>query len=314
MRYRVGMNRLRCPWLFVFLMGLVGCSPESDSASTVSSAGVTAGVGGSSSNSGAGSGGGASCDDGVQNGSEIGVDCGGGCPACAEPCTGADCDKVTQAVSKEAFAAIFEMLSPSGSCSSWCVQASDIAGNCTMYRKAGAEAFYEAAKSYPDFLTSDDPTTNKMEVAALFSNVIQESGLQEWGTPWQMGSWPPFAVNAGAITMMLEPSQLDFSTAPEGNPRIAKGLCYSLENGAAADSWLGRGPIQLTGESNYAQASFGMSMYNDLTCQAAVDQNLSVQNPPVRHTTCSDKNRSPPMRSSHSGRRFGFGRTCRCHL
>lgn len=275
------------------------CSSDSDGEVAATSGSGLAGPEAASSGAGAGgpsgsgSGAGSSCDDGLQNGNETGIDCGGLCPPCSEPCTGPDCDKIKQAVSEAAFAEIFEMLSPAGECSSFCVEVGEAAGNCTMYRKAGAAAFYAAAKEFPDFLKSDDATANKLEVAALFSNVIQESGLQEWATPWQMGVWPPYELVANKITMTVPSEQLVFSTAPTANPRIAKGLCYSLENGAPLDSWLGRGPIQLTGESNYAQATFGMSMFNDLTCQAARAQMLQVQAPPkgIGHDVCQDKNK-----------------------
>jgi hypothetical protein len=169
--------------------------------------------------------------------------------------------RAAAAMSEVQFYKIFPMIAPSGSCSAHCKGKEGVSGNCEMYQKGGYEAFNRVMGQFPRFLRHTNPLVNKMELAAFLSNVFQETGLQEWATPWDTPRWRLL----NDTVRFAE----GFTPVWGTNPKMPFGLCYSFEAGAHDDGWLGRGVVQLTGDANYAQASFGMDMWDSLLCAQA---------------------------------------------
>ena len=239
------------------------------------------------------------------------------------------------AISREKFEGIFPALADASgaSCSAHCAAqagaaGSLVAGNCPMYAKGGYGAFTAVAKQFmfPDrtgaaardfvagggaaddrgFLAHENPLVNAKELAAFFSNVFQETGLQEWASPWASHAVGAAAAAAAAEWELRNATAADevgaavagvnsdngryggtvalragFTPAWGVNPLLQEALCYSFERGAEEDGWLGRGVVQLTGDSNYAQASFGMDRWDSLLCARAAAE-ARVPLPPPR--------------------------------
>ncbi|PHT91061.1 Acidic endochitinase Q [Capsicum annuum] len=89
------------------------------------------------------------------------------------------------------------------------------------------EAFITGANSFPAFGTTGDDTARKKEVAAFFGQTSHETNGGSAGT-------------------------------------FTGGYCFVREGNQMGSGFYGRGPIQLTGQSNYERAGRGIGVGQDL--------------------------------------------------